>query len=46
MDDVFISQELERLEDLDGEPADQRQRHPLEVVVLDELVQVDGEEFE
>lgn len=45
MDDVLVSQKLEGLENLDGEATDQRQGDPSEVVVLDELVEVDGEEL-
>ena len=46
MDDVFFPEELECLQDLDCEASYQREGHALEVVVLDELVEVDGEEFE
>ena len=33
-------------EDLDGEPLDQTQAEPLKVVHLDEVVEVDAEQFE
>ena len=46
VDDVFVSEELERLQDLNGEAAYQRQGDALEVVVLDELVKIDREELE
>lgn len=46
MDNVLILEELERLKDLDGKAADQRQRNSLEVVVLYELVKVNREELE
>lgn len=46
VDDVLVSEELERLQDLNGEAAYQRQGDALEVVVLDELVKIDREELE
>ena len=46
MDYVLVAEELEGLEDLDSKTSYQRQGDTLEVVVLDELVEVDREEFE
>ena len=46
VDDVLVSEELERLQDLNGEAAYQRKGDALEVVVLDELVKIDREELE
>ena len=46
MDHVLVAEELEGLEDLDSKTSYQRQGDTLEVVVLDELVEVDREEFE
>lgn len=46
MDNVLLFQKFQRLKDLDGEAADQRERHAHEVVSFDELVQVDAEQFE
>ena len=46
MDHVLVTEELEGLEDLDSKTSYQRQGDTLEVVVLDELVEVDREEFE
>jgi len=46
VDDVFLAQELERLKNLNGKAAYERERNALEVVILYELVQVDREELE
>ena len=42
----LAAEELERHQDLLREAADESQREPPEVVVLEEIVQVDGEELE
>ena len=41
MDYLLLAEVLKSLEHLDCKPPDQRKRHALEVVVLDELVEVD-----
>ena len=46
MDHILIAEEFERLKNLNRESTDQGQRHALEIVVLDEFVKVDREEFE
>lgn len=46
MNEGLFPQVLESLKYLDGKPANQRERHSFEVVVLDELVEVDGEQLE
>jgi hypothetical protein len=46
VDDLLLFQIFQGLKDLDGEPPDQREGDPHKVVILDELIQVDREEFE
>ena len=46
VDHALASQELERLQQLRGESADEAQREPSKVVVLDELVQVARQRLE
>jgi len=46
MDDIAFFALLECLQDLDCEPSNQAQREPLEVVVFNEFVQVDTQQFE
>lgn len=46
VNDVELVEEVERLQDLDGESADQVQRKTGKVGLLDELVQVFAEDFE
>lgn len=46
MDHPLVTLVLERLEDLNGEAADEAEGDALEVVVADEFVEVDGEELE
>lgn len=46
MDHVLFAQVLEGLENLNSESSDQTKIDSLEVIVLDELVEVDGKQFE
>jgi len=46
MNNIVFGQEVERYQNLDGEPLDQVERKTLEVVHLDELVEVDRKHFE
>ena len=46
VNELLFTEVLECLQNLNGEPPDQTERHSFEVVVLDKLIQVDGEEFE
>mmetsp|Transcript_24009 Transcript_24009/g.42929 ORF Transcript_24009/g.42929 Transcript_24009/m.42929 type:complete len:303 (-) Transcript_24009:952-1860(-) len=46
VDDVLLPKETQRRQELNGETADEPQRDSLEVVVLDEFVKVDAEQFE
>ena len=45
MNDLVIFDVFQTLQDLNGKSADQTQTYSLEVVVFDELIQVDAEEF-
>ena len=45
MDNIFVAEELEGLENLNCKSSDQGQRHALEVVILNELIQIDREEL-
>ena len=45
MDNIFVAEELEGLENLYCKSSDQGQRHALEVVILNELIQIDREEL-
>jgi hypothetical protein len=45
MDDVLLSKILKSLEHLDGKPSDQAEGNSLEIIVLDEFVKINGEEF-
>jgi len=46
MDDLVVAQVLESLEDLDSETPDEPEGDSLEVVTLNELIQIHGEQFE
>ena len=46
MDDVVFSHVVKRYEDLNGETFNQRERETLKVVHLDEVVQIDAQQFE
>ena len=45
VNDLLLPQKLERLQDLNSESTDERERDALEVVVLNEFVQVDREQL-
>ena len=45
MHDVVLAHVVQRNEDLDGEALDQTQRKAQEIVHLDEVVEVDTEQF-
>ena len=46
MDDALLFEVLQRLQNLNCKPPNERQGHAHEVVILDELEQVDWEQFE
>ena len=46
MHDVVLAQEVQRDQDLDCKALDQRQTKSLEVVHLDEVVQIHGQQLE
>jgi len=46
MNDLVVAQVLEPLEDLDSETPDEPEGDTLEVVALNELIQIHGEQFE
>ena len=46
MDSVLPAEEAERVEDLDAEPADQRQRDTHKAIVLEEFVQIGREQLQ
>ena len=45
MNERLFSQVLESFQNLDGKPSNQRERHSFEIVVLDELIEIDGEKW-
>ena len=46
MNYVLVSQVLQGLKNLNSKPSYQTESHTLEVVVLDEIVKIDGEQLE
>ena len=46
MDNLMVPLELESLQDLNGESADQARRHPLEVVLFYEFIEVHAQKLE
>lgn len=46
MNDLVISQIFQPLQNLDGKPPNQAQRHALEVIILNKFVQIHAQNFE